>query len=50
MAPGLRRYRGLTLGLVHATRRPVLRSALVPVAQHAPAVFAGVVNALARPA
>lgn len=45
-----RRYRGLTLGLVHATRRPVLRSALVPVAQHAPAVFAGVVNALARPA
>lgn len=45
-----RRYRLLTESLLLATRRPSLRAALVPTAQAAPPVFAGIVNLLARPA
>ena len=43
-----RRYRVLTGGLVTATRRPLLRRALVPAAQRLPWVFAGVVDQLGR--
>lgn len=42
-----RQYRVLTLGLLTATRVPVLRRSLVPASQRLPAVFAGVVNRLA---
>lgn len=44
-----RRYRWLTLGLLHATRPPRLRASLVPLAQRLPTVFDIAVNALARP-
>ncbi|MEO6018966.1 MAG: NAD(P)/FAD-dependent oxidoreductase [Knoellia sp.] len=45
-----RRHDALTLGLVTATRVPVLRRALVPAARVAPAAFRAAVNQLARPA
>ncbi|KGN37335.1 NAD(P)/FAD-dependent oxidoreductase [Knoellia aerolata] len=45
-----RRHDLLTLGLVTATRVPVVRRAVVPAAGMAPAVFRAAVNQLARPA
>jgi flavin-dependent dehydrogenase len=45
-----RRHDALTLGLVTATRVPVVRRALVPAARAVPAVFRAAVNQLARPA
>jgi flavin-dependent dehydrogenase len=42
-----RQYRALTAGLLWASRRPVLRRALVPAAQRLPLVFDAVVNRLA---
>ena len=41
-----RRYRLLTSGLLAATRRPLLRRALVPSAQRAPWLFTEIVNQL----
>ena len=45
-----RRHDALTLGLVTATRVPVVRRALVPAARAVPGVFRAAVNQLARPA
>ncbi|KRE42611.1 NAD(P)/FAD-dependent oxidoreductase [Knoellia sp. Soil729] len=45
-----RRHDALTLGLVTATRVPVVRRALVPAARAVPTVFRAAVNQLARPA
>ena len=45
-----RRHDLLTLGLVTATRVPVVRRGVVPAAGVAPAVFRAAVNQLARPA
>ena len=42
------RYRAMTGGLLAATRRPVLRRALVPAAQRAPWLFARIVDQLGR--
>ena len=42
-----RQYRALTVGLLWASRRPLLRRALVPAAARLPAVFGAVVNRLA---
>ena len=45
-----RRHDALTLGLVTATRVPMVRRALVPAARAVPGVFRAAVNQLARPA
>lgn len=45
-----RRYRWLTAALLGATRARPVRRALVPAAERLPGVFAGAVDALARPA
>ncbi len=45
-----RRHELLTRGLLGATRRPLLRRALVPAARAVPAVFGLAVDQLARPA
>ena len=43
-----RRYRWITGALLVASRRPVLRSAIVPAARALPPVFAAAVNQLAH--
>ena len=43
-----RRYRVITTGLLSATRRPVLRRALVPAARRTPLLFSAAVQQLAR--
>jgi flavin-dependent dehydrogenase len=43
-----RRYRWITGALLAASRRPVLRSAIVPAARALPPVFSAAVNQLAR--
>lgn len=45
-----RRHSALTLGLLTATRVPVVRRNLVPAARRLPAVFGAVVDQVARPA
>jgi flavin-dependent dehydrogenase len=43
-----RSYRLLTHGLVTATRRPAVRSRIVPAARHAPWLFGAIVDRLAQ--
>jgi hypothetical protein len=43
-----RRYRALTVGLLHASTHTRLRAGIVPAAQTVPCVFGKLVNVLAR--